>query len=277
MLHFAYDGSLYGDWLAHYAVRLAAHSEERRLHLVHVRDASRTNGVLERIDRIRDECRVFGVTLEPELVSGADRVAEVLLERVPSGAEHLLVCGTRARARNLAFLAGTVSARLLARGRCSVVAFRVVSPGILGQPGRLLLPFAGHPRGASFAIPLLRRFGADLEQLHVLFVREVSRLRFRALSAQAAEGLLAEGRAFALRLEQELRDALGEGFELDASVVVSDDLPKEILVHAGKLRSRLICLGASERSLPERLVYGNPIEVILRDAPCDVAIYRSID
>ena len=47
--------------------------------------------------------------------------------------------------------------------------------------------------------------------------------------------------------------------------------------HAWPARlSRLVCLGASERSLPQRLAYGNPIERILRDAPCDVAVYRSV-
>ncbi len=31
MLHFAYDGSLNGDWVAHYGIRLAAHHPERAL------------------------------------------------------------------------------------------------------------------------------------------------------------------------------------------------------------------------------------------------------
>jgi nucleotide-binding universal stress UspA family protein len=35
-------------------------------------------------------------------------------------------------------------------------------------------------------------------------------------------------------------------------------------------------MGASERNLTERLFYGNPIEQVLRDATCDVAIYRGI-
>jgi len=56
---------------------------------------------------------------------------------------------------------------------------------------------------------------------------------------------------------------------------VSDDAPKEILLHAGKHGSRLICLAASKRTVPQRLVYGNPIELVLRDTPSDVAVYRS--
>ena len=43
---------------------------------------------------------------------------------------------------------------------------------------------------------------------------------------------------------------------------------------AGKLGVQMILLGASERSLPHRVVYGNRLERILRDTACDVGIYR---
>jgi nucleotide-binding universal stress UspA family protein len=35
-------------------------------------------------------------------------------------------------------------------------------------------------------------------------------------------------------------------------------------------------MGASERTLTERFLFGSPIEQVLRDATCDVAIYRGI-
>ncbi|MGB5156140.1 MAG: universal stress protein [Desulfobacterales bacterium] len=53
-------------------------------------------------------------------------------------------------------------------------------------------------------------------------------------------------------------------------------LAKEILIQTGALRSRLILLGASDRNLPSRFVYGNALEQILRKTPCDVGIYRKI-
>jgi nucleotide-binding universal stress UspA family protein len=276
---FAYDGSLNGDWVGHYAARFAAQSPERRLRVLHVHEG-RVGGEVERgMQRLAAECAVLGVTLEPSFhPRGAGTVAERLLALVPAGRETMLVVGTRARPRNLAFLAGTVSARLLAAGRFPVVALRVVQPGILGQPGHVLLPLAGHPRGAAFAIPLLRLLGTDLHRLHVLVVREVSRIRFRLLRPRTAEALIACARSWAAQLEDELESALaGLHYALDASVVVSDDAPKEILVFAGKLHARLVCLGASERRLPARLVYGNPIEQVLRDTPCDAAVYRSVE
>ncbi len=277
MLVFAYDGTLNGDWVAHYAVRFAANTAARKLRLVHVADAAPESSVEQGIARIARESEVLGVALETELVPrrGAG-VAERLLELVPERAT--LIAGTRAKPQNRALLAGTVSARLLDAGRFSVIAIRVVNPGVLGQPGSVLLPIAGRPRQAALALPLLRLLGDDLQRLHFLFVREVSQVRLRLMRNQGGEKLLAEGRALVASIEDELRAGLSpHDFELDSSVVVSSDTPREILLHARRLRSRLIGLGASLRTLPQRVVYGNPIEELLRDAPSDVAVYRSVE
>jgi hypothetical protein len=276
VLVFAYDGSLNGDWVAHYAARFAANTPERTLRLVHVHESKPVPQLEERIARIADECRLLGVALETDLVApgGAD-VAARLLEGVPQGAT--LIAGTRARPRNAVFLAGTVGARLLEAGRFPVIAVRVVHPGVLGQPGSVLLPLGERPRSAEHALLVLRLLGQDLHRLHVLFVRELPRLRHRILSRAGAGGLLAEERAFAARLEEALRRGLApHRFELDSSVAVTDDAPREVLLHAARHRSRLICLEASEGSLPSRLFSRDPIERVLRDTPSDVAVYGSV-
>lgn len=277
MLVYAYDGSLNGDWVAHYAVRFAANTSARKLRLVHIADAASESSLDERIARIADECKVVGVVLETELATrrGVD-VAESLLEIVPARAT--LIAGLRARPRRRAILAGTVSARLLEAGRFSVIAMRVVHPGVLGQPGSVLLPIAGRPHQSAFALPFLRLLGEDLQRLHLIFVREVHGLRSRFMSHEGIEKLLAEGRALVAPIEDELRAGLAPlRFELDSSVVVAADVLKEILVCAGKHRSRLIGLGASRRTLLERVIFGAPIEQLLRDAPSDVAVYRTVD
>jgi nucleotide-binding universal stress UspA family protein len=276
VLVFAYDGSLNGDWVSHYAVRFAANTPARKLRVVHVPDDASESGLDERIARIADECRVLGVVLETELIPRrAAGVAASLLETVPERAT--LIAGLRARPRNRAVLAGTVSARLLEAGRFSVVAVRVVHPGVLGQPGSVLLPIAGRPHQAALALPLLRLLGRDLQRLHVLFVREVSGLRFRFMSQEGAEELLARGRALVAPIEDELRAGLAPlRLQLDSSVTVSESARNEILVWSSKLRSRLIALGASRRTLLQRVVSGNPVEHLLRDAPADVAVYRTV-
>jgi nucleotide-binding universal stress UspA family protein len=276
VLVLAYDGSLNGDWVSHYAVRFAANTPTRTLRLVHVTDGASESGLGERIARIADECKVLGVVLETELPPRRGvGVAETLLELVPERAT--LIAGLRARPRNRAVLAGTVSARLLEAGRFSVVAVRVVHPGVLGQPGSVLLPIAGRPHQAALALPLLRLLGRDLQHLHLLFVREVSGLRFRFMSQEGADELLARGRALVAPIEDELRAGLASfRFQLDSSVAVSENARNEIMLWASKLRSRLIGLGASRRTLLQRVVSGNPVEHLLRDAPADVAVYRTV-
>ena len=274
MLVFAYDGSLNGDWVAHYAVRFAANRSERKLRLVHLYEDSPEPYLRERIARITRECELVGVTLEVELGArgGAD-VAERLLALVPPGAT--LVAGTRARPRGTAFLAGTVSARMIEARRCPVVAIRVVHPGVLGLPGSVLLPVEAKGREVKHALALLRLLGPDLQRLDILLVREVSRLRLRFLSDAGAGRLLGEGRALLAPLEEELRQGLApQPIELDSRVVVSDDVPREILFYASRHRSRLICLRAPERPLAP---HGEPVERILRDTPSDVAVYGSVD
>jgi nucleotide-binding universal stress UspA family protein len=277
VLVFAYDGSLNGDWVAHYAARFAANAPERRLRLLHVHEASPAPRLQERISRIDDECRVLGVAFETELVAPGDPdVAVQLLERVPQGAT--LIVGTRARQRNSRFLAGTVAERLLEAGRFPVIAIRVVHPGVLGQPGNVLLPLAARSPSATHALFLLRLLGPDLQRVHVLFLRELPRLHHRILGGEGARRRLAEGRAFVAPVQEALRTSLApHRFQLDSSVVASDDPSREVLLHAARYRSRLICLDAAERTSPSRLFRRDPIERVLRDTPSDVAVYRSLD
>ncbi len=283
MLVFAYDGSLNGDWVSQYAVRFAANTSERTLRLVHVMESSPEPTLNDRIARIAEESKVLaeeskvlGVALETELapLNGAE-VSKRLLEIVPEGAT--LIAGIRARPRRRTFLSGTVSARLFESERLSIIAMRVVHPGVLGQPGSVLLPIAGSPHHAALAFPLLRLLGRDLQHLHVLFVRKVTRLRFRCMSQEGAEQLLAKCRVLVAPIEDTLRAELApHRFELDSSGVVSDDPPRDILLCASKYHSRLIALGASWRSASERVALGALLERLLHDATSDVAVFRGV-
>lgn len=279
MFVFAYDGSINGDWVSHYAVQLAAAQQERKLTLVHVRDGQATETELaEKLERLQGECERHGVRPVVQLLPRARRVSDAIRSAVPAGPEHYLVCGTRARERRRALLSGTTSEKLLRSEHCNVLAVRVVLPGLLGSPRRLLLPVAEHPGDFRSALPFLRLFGPQVSHLHIVSVARVGRWRFRRMSHEATERSRSQGDACCERVEQEIRERLGLGSKvMDAQVVVSDDVPEEILIAANKTKSRLIYMGASERNLTERFVYGNPIERVLRDANCDVAIYRGVD
>ncbi len=279
MFYFAYDGSINGDWVSHYAAQLAAAHPQRTLNLVHVRDGQTSVPQLdEKLRRIQAECARLDVELVPHVLASAGTILKTILAAVPEGAASYLMCGTRVRARQRGLLSGTISEKLLRSGHCNVLAVRVVQPGLLGLPHRLLLPVAGHPRGFRSGLPFLRLFGPQVSHLHILFVARVGRWRFRWLSHEATEHRRLPGQSYCERVEQEISEQLGLGSKVvDAHVVVSDDVPKEIVIAANKTKSRLIYLGASERNLTERFFHGNPIEQVLRNATCDVAIYRGVE
>ncbi|MCA9181710.1 MAG: universal stress protein, partial [Planctomycetales bacterium] len=188
MLFFAYDGSINGDWLSHYATHLAARHARKKLHLIHVRDGKISETSLEeRLAPLRLECDRMGVELEVRIEPRRRSVFQSIRSVVPAGSGSFLVCGTRGRDRQRGLLSGTVAARSLRSGHCNVLALRVVHPGLLGVPRRLLLPVSGHPRGFRSGLPFLKLFGPDVSHLHILFVARVGRWRFRLLSHDATE------------------------------------------------------------------------------------------
>jgi nucleotide-binding universal stress UspA family protein len=278
MLLFAYDGTIHGDWVGHYAVRFASQDPERLLRVIHVDKGKRTAAELEEhLGRLSRFANVHSVKIQTEVVRGRRDVFTSLAEKGAEARDCILVCGARARPRARGLFSGTVSQRLLRNTRIPVLALRVVQPGLLGAPRNLLLPVAGHPRGMTLALPFLRLLAPDLTRIHILLVRPVGNYSFRQMALEGRELLRREGRSYCERIEQQLVQLLGlPKSQMDATVVVSDDPPREILVHANRTRSRLILMGASERSLAQRLWYGNPIEHVLQYSACDVAVYRGV-
>ena len=279
MLFFAYDGSINGDWVSHYATRLAARHPRKTLQLVHVRDGTKSEVELEnKLVPIRAESERLGIELTVRIEPLHRSVFETIGSLVPPGPDSFLVCGTRVHSRQRGLLSGSVAEQSLRSGHCNVLAVRVVHPGLLGVPRRLLVPVSGHPRGFRSGLPFLELFGQDVSRIHLLFVIRIGRWRFRRLTHEAAERRRRPGEAYCGRVEQEIAEHLGVSPAIvDAHVVVSDDVPKEIVVAANKTKSSLIYMGASERNLTERFLYGNPIEQVLRNATCDVAIYRGVE
>ena len=248
----AHDGSINADWVARYALRMAAGLPGRRLQVIHILDGSMARARIEaRFAAIARECVREGLHCELLIRDLHGDVAASLLAAMQPGAVSHCLCGARVAARGRGFLAGTVSERLLRSGQCNVLAVRVVSPGLLGCPRTLLFPLAG----------LLR-------------VMVVGHLHLGHLSAATARARIALGYDYLTRVADEIRaQADAPPCHLERHAVLAADWAGEILVQAGKLGAQMILLGASERSLPHRVVYGNPLERILRDTACDVGIY----
>lgn len=278
MLYLAYDGSVNGDWISHYAIRFAANAPSRELTVLHVADDIPAGDLENKLARIEAECATLGVHARVERLQPGDGVAETLHGAVRDGPDNVLICGARVRSRDRGYLAGTVSAKLLRWRRCHVMALRVVNPGLLGVPRNLLLPLGGSPAGLAAALPLLDLFAPNVDKLELFKIVEVNRYRFRFLNPERARRMRRDGLAELHGAEARIvaHTAIGER-KIDATAVVSDDWPREILITAGRHKSQLILLEAAARDLRQKFVFGNRLEGMLRDAPCDIAVYRGAE
>ncbi len=277
-LYLAYDGSISGDWVARYALRMAGTVPDRRLLLVHIQDGSMNAERLEaKLQHIASEGRALDVELSVQIQRLTQNVLTSLLEVIPAGDDVYCICGARATSRGKGFLAGTVSQRLLRARKFNTLALRVVDPGLLGRPGNIMFPLGGHPRGFQAAMPFLQLLAPSIHTLTLLRIMTVNSLLFRYLTIARARDFLHKGNLYLRQVMEEIMAATGSpSFRFDDHVVLSDDWPKEILIQAARLHARLILLGASDRFLQSRFYYGNRLEQILRESPCDVGIYRKI-
>lgn len=275
MIYFAYDGSIDGDWVSRYAIQMAARSTPAELHLVHVREQPSENVLGDKIGRIEHECRLRGVELTvSEKAIEQDLFATLISMLDP---EALVICGMRTRSHRAArrgYLKDSIARRLLEHDRFDVLAVKVLHPGLLGVPHRLLLPL--HPvlplpqGGLKFLQPL----AANLNRIHLLELIPAARIPFRpgfrtwlSRQRQAASSRLAAR-------EAELEKVLDVGAEqFDSSIRLTDAWPHEVVVRAGRHKTQLIFMGLPRRSVLQRLERVYPVEEVLRDAPCDVAIF----
>ena len=276
MIWLTYDGSAGGDWLARYAVQLARHTPERCLRLVHVASPADRSSLTEealagRVAALAEHAG--GVEIRADRLAVRGDMCATLESHLPRGPEHVILCGMRLRPGARGVLRGTVSERLLHHHGLQVLAVRIVKPGLLGAPHRLLLPLAGHPRGLRVVwafLSLLLPSAAELTLLRVVPVPEVWILK----SSFAEEARRKEAaRVYLHGVAGELRQRWPTPLRVDERVRCATDWEREILAQAGSLSAELILLGASERGLLARSSAGR-IDSILRHSPCDVAIYR---
>jgi len=75
--------------------------------------------------------------------------------------------------------------------------------------------------------------------------------------------------------QEQLEAALtNHDIKFDHHAALAGSWANEVVRHAARLKSQLILLGASERTLPQRMFGSNPLERVLHGASCDVAIFR---
>lgn len=277
-LYLAYDGSVNGDWVAHYAVSFARANRERRLHVVHTETTDISGRALaEKFDSLKAIAEHAQIDIDIEIHPMRHGVFGGLMAVIPPGAETTLVCGLRSRAGRRGLLTGTVSEQLLREQAFMTVAIRVVQPGLLGAAHRVLIPIAGAPPGIHAAHAFLKLLGPVVNDLRFLHVVRVGAFKFRRLSAEKAGALRHQASDYLQKVTREItEDTDFDGLRVDRAVRLSDDWVKEVLIDAGRARADLIAMEAVRASLSGPLTFGDPMEVILRDSRCDVALFRGL-
>jgi len=276
MIILAHDGSLYGDWVARYALRFAATEADRKLLLLHVLDGRVETTIAEtRFAHLAESCTESGLTYHQELLPAQLSVHRTLRQAIPHDPTALLICGTRVKPRRQAFLAGSIAEQLLRMHQCPVLALRVVQPGLLGLPHRLLLPLAGHLDRFTRFWPILQRLAPQLHRLYFLRTVPVSDLAQPYQSPARQNQLLLESENYLDQICAELKERIcAPSFAIDRRVLISSDWAHQVLIEASRLKTQMLLLGASERSLAHRIFHSQKLEQVLRETPCDVGIYR---
>ncbi|MCW8892106.1 MAG: universal stress protein, partial [Deltaproteobacteria bacterium] len=258
MIILAHDGSLYGDWVARYALNFAVAETDRKLLALHVLDGKTSQElVTSKFAQLETACRNRGIDFIPQLLPLDSGVYRSLRHAIPHAPEALLVCGTRIKAKKRTFLRGSVAEQLLRCHQCPVLALRVVQPGLLGSPRHLLMPLAGHVSGFPRVWPIFQRLSVNLQRVHLFRSLHVRQLRHAYLNPARQRRLLSAGEAYLEKIFAEMSAHLPEQrFSVERQAMISSDWPNAVLIQASRLKVQMILLGVSERNLAHRTFYG---------------------
>lgn len=276
MIILAHDGSVYGDWVARYALHMAACEPDRKLLFLNVLDGQVSAEIVAaKFQQFADDCPALGITVSCELLPLGKSVYRTLRQAIPHEPEALLICGTRVKPNRRDFLTGSIAEKLLRTNLCPVLALRVVQPGLLGCPRDLLLPMAGHATGFERVRPVFSRLLPTLRQVHLFRALPIQPFLKPHLTLAREQKLHRIGAAYLEKTYRQIQVQPGrQNIMIDRRVMVTCDWPKEVLSQANRLKVQMILLGVSERSLAHRAFHGKGLEQVLRAAPCDVGIYR---
>jgi len=185
--------------------------------------------------------------------------------------KHIDLVFTATRREDVArrYFLKTLARELMLNLPCSVAVARVVHPGKI-SPQHILVPFRGHmtrlEERAAFVARLAAALGAEVTLFHApksltgffLGERRLKPAEGEASVPQDMEKFIEHLYQYGVSHEKRL----GEG-----------PVATAITVEAALRRNDLIIMGASERSLLQSMIAGNPVEQVLKDTPCNLMIF----
>lgn len=216
------------------------------------------------IERLRQHASTYGVKAEGIIRKG--EVVGTILDVIREEYADLLVLSTRHGARRM--FVRSVTQKLMLKAPCTVIA---VKPAGVAKRGKsMLLPVARE----EFATGELITLTASLAKFYgysVEVFRVVERPRWYNLPIEKLIELRHRGEEKILPVAKALREM---GINADVRAVVAESSISAIPKEAAIGRHSLALMGASQRGILKKVVYGNPIERMLSSILCDVLIWR---
>jgi nucleotide-binding universal stress UspA family protein len=208
--------------------------------------------------------------IEVESLTESGDPFEEISSKVRRDTIDIVFTSTRKEDINRRFFARTLSKELILKLPCSVALVRVVHIGKI-HPKRILVPLRGRmskfeERGC-FVARLAEGFGCAITLFHApgkvtsFFHGEVHLPPFerdKRIPGDVEEFVECLNR---YGIHHEKRTGHGS-------------VAQSIAIEAMIRRSDLIIMGASERGLLKSILYGNPVEYVMREAPCNLIVFR---
>ncbi|HEX9021448.1 MAG TPA: universal stress protein [Nitrospirota bacterium] len=267
----AVNEHLNSEVAARYALQLARKADARIYFcsIVEKGLSGRTFQASERaIKRLSLQAGEMGVQAECVIETGdpLDRIRKI----VRSESIDLVFAATRREDVKKRFYARTVARRLSLGLPCSVALVRVVHLGHV-HPKTILVPLKAQishiPERAYFTALAAGAFNANIHLFHT--TRPMTRFFHGEIHLTPVEW---ESRlpADIMRFIEHLnRHEIAHEKKL-----IPGSTGRGITIEAAARKHELIIMGASERSLMNSLIRGNPVERVLRETTCDLIILK---
>lgn len=256
---------------ARYAMQLAR-ATGARLYICYIAEKGIPEKSLEAAEdaakRLFNSAKDLGI--DTESVFGTGRPVDKIREFAVSEKIDIAFIATRREDVYRRFYAGTVARRLLVSLPCSVALVRVVHMGRI-SPRNILVPLKAriaHINERSyFTAMLANAFSAGVNLFHT--TKPITKFFHGEIDLTPLE--------WGSRLPHDLLRFIGrlEGYGIvHEKRLMPGRAGRDIAIEAASKRSDLIILGASERSLLNTLLRGNPVEDLMRRTPCNLIILK---
>ena len=257
----AINGSFHAEAAARYGIALAE-SCGAELYVVYVGESQAGR---ESLDRVIGYANAQGLDAHGIVETG--RIVPAIESIVIREHIDLTVASLRH------FFEKTIISDIMTTLPCSVLAIRVVHLGRMMHIRKILVPVVGsmYARERAYLTSKLAKFFNGT--VTVQHVRTISRSGFMGLTHEKKD----IARDHAKRMVKEFVDALSShGVAAETKAAIDRRATDAIITEAASGKYDLIILGATRRYFLKQLIKGNPVERILKEAPCDVIVWRPV-